>query len=281
MTNPKILLLGDAMRDVYHIGRVERMSPEDLTIPVVRITESHIFPGGAANVRANLLALGVEVVAEYGRHGTPAWSVLPEKHRLFDGPKQLVRWDEYDSVGPVLSWPEGPYDGVVLSDYGKGSVTPWLISAVAKLGLPTFIDTKRSPRDFEEIRSATHFPNNAEYDRWLEEYALQDDVVHKRGPDGARRMCCGLTKQTCPSMVRRVVSVSGAGDTVLAAYVVAKLRGDIDPLRYAMAAAAVVVEKPWTATATPDEIEARIDVYEDARADMDAYDSEDQYQWGV
>ncbi len=57
MTRATVLVVGDVMLDSYLMGDVERISPE-APVPVVTVAEEHAVPGGAANVAANLAALG-------------------------------------------------------------------------------------------------------------------------------------------------------------------------------------------------------------------------------
>jgi D-beta-D-heptose 7-phosphate kinase/D-beta-D-heptose 1-phosphate adenosyltransferase len=57
---PTILVLGDVMCDVYLWGKVERLSPE-APVPVFECTSRQYALGGAANVAANLRALGCQV----------------------------------------------------------------------------------------------------------------------------------------------------------------------------------------------------------------------------
>ena len=53
----KILIVGDTMLDRYWSGRVERISPE-APVPVVSVEGITDRAGGAANVAANVAALG-------------------------------------------------------------------------------------------------------------------------------------------------------------------------------------------------------------------------------
>ena len=64
----RILVVGDAMLDVYLTGDVERISPE-APVPVVRVRERKNALGGAANVAQNVVAVGAdcELVAAVGR----------------------------------------------------------------------------------------------------------------------------------------------------------------------------------------------------------------------
>ena len=87
-------------------------------------------------------------------------------------------------------------------------------------------------------------------------------VVIKQGKDGMRWFHStddGVVSFGVPAYANKVVSVAGAGDTVLAAYVSASLAGNTPQtsLWYAALAAAVVVEKPYTSTVTWHEIEMR------------------------
>src|SRR5438128_9228193 len=54
-----IVVLGDVMLDEFIWGNVSRISPE-APVPVVDITRESTHLGGAANVLANLIALGAK-----------------------------------------------------------------------------------------------------------------------------------------------------------------------------------------------------------------------------
>ena len=57
----QILVVGDLMLDIYLRGKASRISPE-APVPVVIAECRDFIPGGAANVMANLSALGCNVV---------------------------------------------------------------------------------------------------------------------------------------------------------------------------------------------------------------------------
>src|SRR5919109_2078911 len=59
MATAKVAVVGDAMLDVYLVGEVDRVSPE-APVPVVTVHASRHGLGGAANVAANVAALGAE-----------------------------------------------------------------------------------------------------------------------------------------------------------------------------------------------------------------------------
>ena len=56
----RVLVLGDVMLDRYWWGSVTRISPE-APVPIVRLEKETLRPGGAANVAANVAALGATV----------------------------------------------------------------------------------------------------------------------------------------------------------------------------------------------------------------------------
>jgi D-beta-D-heptose 7-phosphate kinase/D-beta-D-heptose 1-phosphate adenosyltransferase len=68
--HPTILVIGDIMCDAYHWGKISRISPE-APVPIFNGTEQRYALGGAANVAANLSALGCQVQL-LGRRLRPA-----------------------------------------------------------------------------------------------------------------------------------------------------------------------------------------------------------------
>lgn len=246
---PTIVVLGDHFEDVYWIGSATRLSPE-APIPVVSITETKSFPGGAGNVENNLRVLGAEVGGVH--HSSPAI-----KNRLIVDGHHLARWDQWDTQAELSAQQirRLVVDGIIISDYNKGAITYEVVEAIAAKGLPTFIDTKRDPRFFDIIMNPIFFPNSKEYTAYLEGFCVQPKVVLKRGELGMQYQEFGKVLYDYPSTARRVVSVCGAGDTVVAAFAYGYLVGLPDPLAFANDAAAVVVGKPYTATASMKEIQ--------------------------
>ena len=55
----KVAVLGDVMLDEYLFGEVTRISPE-APVPIIKVTKENAVLGGAANVAANLKAIGAE-----------------------------------------------------------------------------------------------------------------------------------------------------------------------------------------------------------------------------
>ena len=258
---PKILVVGDAMVDAYHFGITTRISPE-APIPVVKVLEEKVFDGGARNVEQNLKTLGANVRTVYGYTvvDNETATQIPEKHRLMVGNTQVARWDRYDQVQPIeVDWLNQMVfhwapDAIVVSDYGKGSINYDVSHWINQQKLPTFVDTKGSPGLYRD--DFTFFPNIAEFETHEKNYRELENVIYKCSADGIRRLHKGRVVESFRAYADRVVSVCGAGDSVLSGYVYAVLTKHPNPLQFANAAAAVVVEKPYTATATLEEINA-------------------------
>src|SRR5690349_24459092 len=59
MAGTRIVVVGDAMLDIYLVGDAQRISPE-APVPVVTVHTRRYALGGAANVAANVAAIGAE-----------------------------------------------------------------------------------------------------------------------------------------------------------------------------------------------------------------------------
>jgi rfaE bifunctional protein kinase chain/domain len=196
----RIVVIGDAMLDVYLIGDVERISPE-APVPVVRVRERRHALGGAANVAHNVVAIGsrCDLIAAVGpdRGGEMLRQMLgamgaaqaslitvnrctTQKTRIVARSQQLVRVDEEDDedltgdeVGRVLQAVETAVqdaDAVVLEDYNKGVLVPQVIRAAIDRAraqkIPVVVDPKY--RNFFSYAGATVFkPNRRELESAL------------------------------------------------------------------------------------------------------------------
>ncbi|MEP6999563.1 MAG: bifunctional ADP-heptose synthase [bacterium] len=196
----RVLVVGDAMLDVYLTGDVDRISPE-APVPVVRVRDRTYALGGAANVAQNVVAIGAtcDLVAAVGadRAGETLRSMLlalgagdgslvsvdrctTQKTRILARAQQLVRVDEEDDTdlstaetAPLLERVREAMlyaDAVVLEDYNKGVLTAELIAEVLRLAaeraLPVVVDPKY--RNFFHFRGATIFkPNRRELEAAL------------------------------------------------------------------------------------------------------------------
>jgi bifunctional ADP-heptose synthase (sugar kinase/adenylyltransferase) len=238
----RVLVVGDDILDKYWIGEVNRVSPE-CPIPIVKINKIFSCPGGAGNVDRNLRTLGVET-----DFLTPTERMIV-KNRLMVEDYNLARWDQDVTYSPIrLDAVMGvQYSAVVVADYLKGSVDKITIQQVQGLCLPMYVDTKGDPEQYLNIGNVTIFPNKKEYNQYKETYNRFEKCVLKEGKDGLSYLKYGVSIAHEPARARFVKSVSGAGDTVVAAYVVAKMKNYRSPLSYAAWAAGNVVEQSYTA----------------------------------
>jgi D-beta-D-heptose 7-phosphate kinase/D-beta-D-heptose 1-phosphate adenosyltransferase len=183
-----IIVYGDVMLDEFVWGDVTRISPE-APVPVVDIRRESVHLGGAANVLANLVALGVRASvvgvigndsaaerlrAELKEAGASVDTLIVDesrpttlKTRIIAHSQLVVRADR-ERRDPVdeeteerliealkKALPEA--DAFVVSDYDKGAVTPRVLAAILPFaygrGLPVLVDPKI--RNFDSYRPAT------------------------------------------------------------------------------------------------------------------------------
>jgi len=190
----KVAVVGDTMLDRFLRGRVDRISPE-APVPVVHIQDEEERLGGAANVAANVAALGagVELFAVCGRDGAAQRmeSMLRDrgiggsglvqsgrrtttvKTRILAAGQQVVRLDE-ESTGHLDDDDRSellerlrraaPFDAVIVSDYGKGVVDLELMDLLREwkaAGSPVVVDPKQG--NFDLYRGVTAItPNEKE-----------------------------------------------------------------------------------------------------------------------
>ena len=208
----RVAVVGDLMLDVYLVGAVSRISPE-APVPVVAVAEEWVALGGAANVAANVVALGAacELVGCVGADAAGAQirealakldggSVHPRlvqdggrptttKTRVVARHQQVVRFDRErdDDVGAecaarleeAVRAAVAGADALVLEDYNKGVLVPSVIraaiDAAREAGIPCVVDPKF--RNFFAFGGATVFkPNAAELSAALgQPLAAEDD----------------------------------------------------------------------------------------------------------
>lgn len=239
----KLGIIGDIGIDRYHVGKVRGLSAE-APIPVVDIIAVVDRPGMAANVLSNVLAMGEEGLYIASALDSPC----PVKNRLVtqDG-QQLARWDEQDTcpgyfvddLGGLIN-----VDGVIVCDYGKGSITPEVISFIRGLAIPVFVDTKNDPKPWVGS-DVILFPNQLEYDRYEASYGWLPAVVLKQGSKGLSYLEFGSTILSRPAQARAVSCVNGAGDTLISAFAISALTGHSLPecMEIGNVAAGIVVEQ--------------------------------------
>lgn len=169
-------------------------------------------------------------------------------------------------------------DAVILSDYAKGILTDELVARVTDVaraagkfvaldpkpkrrlrfhGLDLITPNKREALQLAGLEPMPHapFPAAEVCARLHERYATKHLVI-TLGEDGMLLSSGGQILKTIPTAAREVFDVSGAGDTSLAALVLALTAGATleAAAQFANAAAGVVVGKLGTATVTPKEL---------------------------
>src|SRR2546429_2275209 len=199
MVSQRIVVVGDAMLDIYLLGEAERISPE-APVPVVTVLTRRYALGGAANVAANVAATGAEcrlvaVIGDDARGdslpGELAQNRLPDDHivvaaarpttsktRVTARGQQVVRVDEEteeaitpraeEQLAAELDRAMANVDALVVEDYNKGTLTQAVIERAMALAqrrsIPVVVDPKF--KHFFAYRGATVFkPNRRELEQ--------------------------------------------------------------------------------------------------------------------
>jgi D-beta-D-heptose 7-phosphate kinase/D-beta-D-heptose 1-phosphate adenosyltransferase len=206
-----VVVLGDVMLDEFVWGDVTRISPE-APVPVVDVRRESVHLGGAANVLANLVALGARgsVIGVIGQDaaGERLKTGLRElgaqdqcliidetrpstiKTRIIAHSQLVVRADREsrtqvngnleEKIVACLKSALNEADAFVVSDYDKGVVTPAILREILPLAyerVPVLIDPKL--RNFNAYRPATLVtPNHHEALRMGDTDDQSDDGSH-------------------------------------------------------------------------------------------------------
>ena len=301
----RILVCGDLMLDHYIRGAVCRVSPE-APVPIVQVKhESHV-PGGAGNVCSNIAALGaaVTVVSVVGAEaagealltdlrskGVDTASVLQEaerpttqKVRIIGEHQQLLRYDREttdtlsrrveNALIEEIDAQASRCQALVISDYGKGIVTPAILRAAIKAArrrrIPVTVDPKIE--HFRRYRGVDCITPNL-HEAWAgmrlmpreDEASIRElgwrilkalnarSVLITRGEKGMtlfENTDAPRSLTHIPAQAQEVFDVTGAGDTVVSVLSLALACGA--SLREAATlsnhAAGIVVGKLGTAT---------------------------------
>jgi D-beta-D-heptose 7-phosphate kinase/D-beta-D-heptose 1-phosphate adenosyltransferase len=272
----RVLVVGDVMLDEYLWGDATRLSAE-APVPVVEVRGRSMAPGGAGNAAANVVSLGgaallaAVVGADEAGHAllnalrasgidirgvvTDGMRPTTAKVRLVTGSQQIVRMDHEirtslpaASEDILLRWAQELVmcaDACILSDYGKGVVTPRVARRVIDIardcGIPVVVDPKGA--NYTKYRAATILkPNVSEVERFLQE-ELSDvpaleragrglvdllggtAVLITRGPDGMALIRGSAPAWHVPAVAQEVYDVTDAGDTVIATVALALAAG--------------------------------------------------------
>lgn len=307
MRGARVVVVGDVMLDRFVRGEVSRVSAE-APIPVLAHSQESLMLGGAGNVARNIAALGGSatliglVGADASAHElhrllaredavtgltiTDASRPTTVKMRFSASGQQLLRVDTESSqsacgsaegalIAAIAEAAQGA-QALLLSDYGKGVVTPAVIAAclaAAKThGLKIVVDSK--------ARGFAHYgpvdlvkPNAAELARATDLPTESDEEVERalaKAMDGCRagailatRAARGMSlviRGGAVTHFRRaapeVFDTAGAGDTALAALGLAlAAKTPLETgVELALMASSLVVEKAGVATVSPEDL---------------------------
>ena len=309
----KIMVIGDMLADVYLDGRISRISRE-APVLVLEAAGEKVVAGGAANVVANVATLGGDVYAvgvlgddnnaeslrkilmDHDVHveGLVLDKTRPtiSKTRIIAGgsatvSQQIVRIDR-ESKEPLSKKMEAAIigkldkilpnvEGIVLSDYGAGTltatITKWLINYAQKNKIPTIVDSRYRIEEFEGVSFAKQ--NDSELANFVG-HPLDDmtdlieagttllnklnanGVLITRGERGMSLFERGGAVHHIPvSDKSEVFDVSGAGDTCVASFILAVTSGVTTALAAKVSnyASGIAVRKLGTSTVNFVELE--------------------------
>ena len=303
----RIAVIGDIMLDRYFWGSVQRVSPE-APVPVVDIERESAHLGGASNVAANLQSLGAEpfmlgLIGEDSSGSTvldllraagmmtsgivtDASRPTTVKTRILGNNQHITRLDREvktpienivaERLLSALSSEAETLSGIILEDYNKGVITPFLLAAVIdfakRRSLPVFVDPKLA--NFFEYRSVTLFKPNKKETQDALGFSLSSDAdVRKAGQILLERLECENVLITLgargmmlfekngevssvSTRARHIADVSGAGDTAIATLdtMVSAGAGIAEASALANCAAGAVCEEPGIVAITPERL---------------------------
>ena len=243
----RCLVIGDVMLDVFERGRAERLAP-DTPAPVVTDVRKESSPGGAANVAANLAALGAEVTLLGVVGDDPSGAELLRglnqigvrtdnvfrlsgratvmKKRLVAGDATLARVDSGDKE-PLMGAAEVEFAGraaalaqsaevVVVSDYSGGGVTQEVADALAATDHGCVLLDSKDPLRLRWRNLTAAAPNHLEAQSTLGLRVEADPSWVDVGTVGeALRDALGVHTLTITLAEEGVVVVDSAGATRL------------------------------------------------------------------
>ena len=316
MQGRDILVIGDMVADIYLDGRISRISREAPVLVLEQAGEK-VVAGGAANVVNNIATLGgkVHAVGLVGRdksadglreilaaNGADVRGLIADdsrptisKTRIIAGGRatvsqQIVRIDR-ESKAPMAPAVEAELrayiksilptvEGVVISDYGSGTVTEGLQSLLIDYcqakGIPSLVDSRYAVRRFHgigyvkqndaEIAAAMGRNLDTTEDIVAAAEELRQELAAKgvlvtRGELGMVLVERGAVHEIPVSDKSEVFDVSGAGDTCVAAVILALAAG-IAPAtaaRLSNIASGIAVRKLGTSTVSVRELAEAIE----------------------
>ena len=315
----RVAVIGDFVADEFVYGRVARISRE-APVLILEYDKTDTVPGGAGNAANNVAALGAKTRAvgvigddatgdrlRAALHaGVDARALArvrgretPTKTRILAGgihsaKQQIVRMDrgtrrratadERRRFEAAALAATASIDGVLVSDYGGGLVTPRLVAAIKRAARtrsgerpPILVDSRYDLARYTGLTAST--PNEAEAEALIGE-PIGDDV---RTLERAGRRLLDETKMAAVLITRgsrgmalfepgqetlhipihgsdEIADVTGAGDTVIATMTLALAAGAtaFEAAQLANVAGGIVVMKRGTATVSAAELRAAL-----------------------
>jgi rfaE bifunctional protein kinase chain/domain len=302
----RICVIGDMMLDHYINGSCDRISPE-APVQVVDIKGDTYSLGGAGNVLKNLKAFGCQasiisisgnddanpvVITELEKIKPTFYHLVKDnerrttiKSRVIVNRHQLIRLDKEDKfdcnntiadeILRFLLSKITEIDVLILSDYCKGVLSPYLVKEIIALcannNVPTVVDSKYT--DLSKYYGATLIKPNKKEASLASGINIVDDSTLEQAckaiaeVTGALMVVVTLSEDgialyhqnkliKSSTKAIDVFDVTGAGDTVIAAlaFALANNLSISEACNFANSAAAIVVAKFGSAVATLDEI---------------------------
>ncbi|PCI52950.1 MAG: D-glycero-beta-D-manno-heptose-7-phosphate kinase [Alphaproteobacteria bacterium] len=303
MEGVPVLVVGDIMLDRFVYGRVERISPES-PVPVLSVTRENIMLGGAGNTLSNLINLrcqgkilsiigddedGTKIKDLAQKQGIDVSGLIQSpkrlsivKTRFLAGHQQLLRTDfeRIEDISDKLADQLlekatallSDVKVMILSDYGKGILTPKLLKSLIALANDKDVTVLVDPKgtDYSIYAGADIVtPNKKELSESTGGLAVDTDgqvieaarklidtsgihaVIATRSKDGMSIVAGqgkDITHIRSASDIE-VFDVSGAGDTVIATIAAALATGAdiVAAASLANVAGSIVVAKVGTA----------------------------------
>ncbi|MBI5149275.1 MAG: D-glycero-beta-D-manno-heptose-7-phosphate kinase [Candidatus Omnitrophica bacterium] len=282
----RVMVIGDIILDQYILGSASRLSPE-APVPVVVQEKTFYTPGGAANVAQNLWGLNAQTVLvgrigddqeghilrrELHEKGIDTKGIfvgrgLPTicKTRIIAHHQQVVRIDRekvngdenrdlLEKMKNFIRRAMDDCDGVIISDYGKGLITPFMVNFVRDLALDKkkvitvdpkvehfsyYRDVTAITPNLKETENAIHnikitaelpeqlgirighLRTSEDIDlagKELVRYLGLESLLITLGEHGMRLFEKNKNPVSIKTEAREVFDVSGAGDTVIATF---------------------------------------------------------------
>lgn len=273
----EILVVGDLILDRYIWGGVDRISPE-APVPIVNVQKIEDRSGGAGNVVNNLVNLGCKVrisgfigddpegvilsgifdSQKVNRDGIIKVEKRPTclKTRVIAQRQQIVRIDREELKPPASALCEGlaavveaqvdSAKAVIVSDYGKGTVTEAILRRLGQVKLSGKLDLTKRPlvldphplnyqrysgfnvakpnRKEAEVASGISIHDQSSAEAAAKEISKRWDVdlvLITLGEDGLLMRSRDGKATHLKTQALEVFDVSGAGDTVTAVFTAA------------------------------------------------------------